>query len=180
MINRRKFIHYTGIMFISLALPLPLLANESNITATHNISDQDVSRFLELSKFITEKTKLKQILAKSALFNLTLDDNDFLLKIQSLKAALLDNQIKNLADFKSHEIFQNPMIKDLAQKITGAWYLGYTGEPVDFSIVDNVRFVTYTDALMYQPTSDTTIIPSYSKAKPNYWFYPPQQSIKKL
>lgn len=53
-------------------------------------------------------------------------------------------------------------------------YLGYTGAPSTTKAVDNAKFVTYLDALMYEPTADNLLRPSYARGGPNYWTETPE------
>lgn len=128
---------------------------------------------MQVSEFITDKSDLKLILAQRALSNLWIDDSEFMDKLRELHATISQSGFPNATTFSKSLLMQNPQIADTVKKITKAWYLGYTGTPVSHRDKDNTQFVTYTDALMYRPTSDATIIPSYSKEKLNYWVNPP-------
>ncbi|WP_337022950.1 MULTISPECIES: sugar dehydrogenase complex small subunit [unclassified Pantoea] len=56
-----------------------------------------------------------------------------------------------------------------ALTIISPWYLGYTGHPSTTKAVDDAHFVTFLSALMYEPTRDHTIRPSYARAGGDYW-----------
>ena len=56
-----------------------------------------------------------------------------------------------------------------ALTIISPWYLGYTGHPSTTKSVDDAHFVTFLSALMYEPTRDHTIRPSYARAGGDYW-----------
>lgn len=53
-------------------------------------------------------------------------------------------------------------------------YLGYTGSPTTTAAVDDAKFVTYLNALMFEPTSDNLLRPSYARGGPNYWTAVPE------
>lgn len=61
-----------------------------------------------------------------------------------------------------------------AVELISPLYLGYTGAPSPVKAVDNAKFVTFLDALMYEPTADNSIRPSYARGGPNYWTEIPQ------
>ena len=67
----------------------------------------------------------------------------------------------------------NPALRETAATIVSAWYLGYTGTPIPLRAEDDTGFVTFTGALMYEPTMDATVRPSYARAGLNYWVEPP-------
>lgn len=67
----------------------------------------------------------------------------------------------------------HPEASDIALSIIAAWYLGYAGAPKTDATEDNAQFVTYENALMFRPTVDATVIPSYARGRTNYWAEPP-------
>lgn len=56
-----------------------------------------------------------------------------------------------------------------AVELIGPLYLGYTGQPSTVKAVDNAKFVTFLDAIMYDVTADNLTRPSYARGGPNYW-----------
>lgn len=60
-----------------------------------------------------------------------------------------------------------------AVELISPLYLGYTGSPSPVKAIDNAKFVTFLDALMYEPTADNSIRPSYARGGPNYWIEAP-------
>lgn len=56
-----------------------------------------------------------------------------------------------------------------ALTIISPWYLGYTGHPSTTKAADDAQFVTFISALMYEPTRDQTVRPSYARAGRDYW-----------
>jgi len=59
--------------------------------------------------------------------------------------------------------------RDTAKAIIAAYYLGYVGTPQALRAHDDVLFVTYTQALMYQLTYEHTPIPTYSRWGHDFW-----------
>lgn len=56
-----------------------------------------------------------------------------------------------------------------AVQLISPLYLGYTGAPSTDNMVDNAKFVTFLEALMFEPTADNVPRPSYAIGGPNYW-----------
>lgn len=141
-----------------------------------DISSQD---FLQLSKFLVGRAHLDEIVAGRALSGLTTNDPDFPEKASALWAAL---RAENFADMSRFNEFstRHPEMRATSIAIISAWYLGYCGKydghavPAVGHPVDNAQYVAYAAALMYAPTIDATVIPSYSRGRTNYWFYPPK------
>ncbi|SLN22808.1 Fructose dehydrogenase small subunit precursor [Aquimixticola soesokkakensis] len=61
-----------------------------------------------------------------------------------------------------------------ALAILEAWYLGYVGSVSTSSMDYDGKFVTYLQALMFEPTGDVTPRPAYSKRGANYWSAVPE------
>lgn len=85
--------------------------------------------------------------------------------IQAMDAA----GIGHMHRFKGSSVDTNPEMKALAVSIVSGWYLGYTGTPVGLAVKDDTQFITYTGALMFEPTRDVTVIPTYARAGTDYW-----------
>ncbi|TMV69652.1 hypothetical protein FGG78_30625 [Thioclava sp. BHET1] len=60
-----------------------------------------------------------------------------------------------------------------ATELVTPLYLGFTGTPSTVSDTDSARFVTFLDALMYEPTADNLLRPTYARGGANYWTAPP-------
>jgi hypothetical protein len=76
-------------------------------------------------------------------------------------------------DFLAHPSSSDQSLRDTIVTVVSAWYLGYTGTPIPLRAEDDTGFVTFTEALMYEPTMDATVHPSYARAGLNYWVEPP-------
>lgn len=131
--------------------------------------------FLKLSEFLTCKTNLNPKLATRILAALTAEDNDFPQNVLALAKAIEKEKFTDMRGFSGFAT-KHPDMKPIAMKIISAWYLGYTGDPSENGrpTKDNARFVSYVGALMYAPTGDATVIPTFSRAHPNFWVNPPK------
>ncbi|KOC91588.1 sugar dehydrogenase complex small subunit [Winslowiella iniecta] len=167
MITRRQVL-ISGAALGGFAALNPVLSWASTPAAA---SDPGV--FYTLSKLLTQRAALSQVVSARALHCLVSEDADFLVKMHALVAALNTANITDADQLNGHPMMQNRLAGETVKKIVSAWYLGFTGTPVSLRAVDNTRFVTYTDALMYTPTLDATVIPTYSRGHTNYWTQPP-------
>lgn len=166
MLTRRKFL--TSVTLLSgLAAIHP-----RHLWAAPASEKSDTERFYRLSQFLTQRDALSPLVSARALHGLVAEDSDFPNKLQAVERALQQQPIQNSDQLNGHPLMQQPEGQTV-RKIISAWYLGYTGTPISLRAKDSTRFVTYTDALMFQPTLDATVIPTYSRGHTNYWTIPP-------
>ncbi|WP_040462263.1 sugar dehydrogenase complex small subunit [Winslowiella toletana] len=167
MITRRQVL-ISGAAMCGFAALTPTLS-----WASLPAANSDLNVFSTLSKLLTRRAALSQVVSARALHCLAAEDADFIVKMHALTDALQRASITDVDQLNNHPIMQNRLASEAIKKIVSAWYLGFTGTPVSMRAVDNTRFVTYTDALMYAPTIDATVIPTYSRGHTNYWTQPP-------
>lgn len=140
--------------------------------ARPSLAVSDSSDFLQLSQFLTGRTKLSPIIAARAYSALTAEDSGFAEKAKRLQAAIAQDNFTDMSQFAGFAA-RHPDLQPVAMKIISAWYLGYTGTPSMSILQDDARFVSYQDALMYDPTRDATVVPTFSRGHTNYWVNPP-------
>ncbi|QHI95061.1 hypothetical protein GT348_00915 [Aristophania vespae] len=128
--------------------------------------------FLELSEFLTGRKNLNANIAARAYAALTAEDSSFAAKVARLDKTIRHENLHDMTEFSAFAS-RYPDLQPIAIKIISAWYLGYTGTPSMNILKDDARFVTYENALMYEPTIDATVIPSFSRGHTNYWGKPP-------
>jgi hypothetical protein len=132
----------------------------------------DERSFLELSQKLTGRSSLDQEISGRALAALTAENPSFPAAAAELATAMKNAGLVDMRQFKTFAA-DHPDVAATAYKIISAWYLGHTGTPAAESTVDDARFVSYAGALMYEPTIDVTVIPTYARGRTNYWFEPP-------
>lgn len=164
-VSRRGLLAGTAVMLAAAlgGLPLPRQA----------MAAEPPAEFLATAKMLTAREHLSPSIVARALECLTAEDAGFPKKASALAAAIKQANFSDMTAFDAFAKDQGPEIQDAAIKIISALYLGYTGTPAMDSTVDDARFVSFADALMYQPTIDATVIPSYSRGHTNYWIDPP-------
>ena len=166
MLNRRQFLLSLSAMS-GLAALTPALSWASSGSA-----DSDTEYFYHLSLLLTGRAHLSRLVSSRALHCLTEEDKNFPQKITVLRNMLREANITSSDQLNGHELMQQSVGQTI-RKIISAWYLGFTGTPISLRAEDSTQFVTFTDALMFQPTLDATIIPTYSRGHTNYWTQPP-------
>lgn len=130
------------------------------------------SEFLALSCFLTGRRTLDPAVAARAYAALSGEDLGFPALASRLAAAVRGGALPAMTAFAPFRT-AHPDLARTATAIISAWYLGYTGRPAGESTRDDARFVSYEGALMYQPTIDATVIPTFSRGHTNYWAAPP-------
>ncbi|MFG1174294.1 sugar dehydrogenase complex small subunit [Erwiniaceae bacterium CAU 1747] len=171
MFTRRKLI-FSGAALMGMAVLNPLLSRAATLAAS-----SDSHLFYQISLLLTGRARLSPLVAERALHALAAESDQFVARLRQLTAALHSADITSADRLNGHKLMQG-VSGDTIKAILSAWYLGYTGTPVPLRAVDSTRFITYTDALMYAPTRDATVIPSYSRGQTNYWIQPPE-TLKK-
>jgi len=166
MLTRRKLLG-SGAALLGFAVLRPTLS-----WAAVPAAGSDSAAFYHTSLLVTARLHLSPLVAQRALYCLNAEDGDFPQQLQRLWSGCQAAAITHADQLNGHSLMQGSTGATI-KKIISAWYLGFTGTPVPLRAVDNTRFVTYTDALMYAPTLDATVIPTYSRGKTNYWTQPP-------
>lgn len=133
----------------------------------------NVEDFRALSVLLTGVRDLDPALAERAYKQLTALDADFPSKATAVAEAVGASAETSVDAFLASPQAGGEGLKDTMITIVSAWYLGYTGTPISLRAEDDTGFVTFTKALMYAPTADATVYPSYARDGINYWVDPP-------
>lgn len=160
---RRDFIR--GGMMIGAGLAL-LPYGRQSLAST--LSDD----FMRLSLLLTGRTTLSSAQGERIYRALILNSDQFPSMVKALQQAIAGDGFTDMINFHAFAGRHQAQIRDTAMTIISAWYLGYAGTP-SHSGKDDARFIAFQDALMYQPTLDATVIPTYSRGETNYWVNPP-------
>lgn len=162
----------TIVLALAVAPIVPYLRAYAVEVAPPAAGTFDLKSFLQLSQVLTNRPTLDAVTGGRALANLSAEDKGFSAQASALFAAITAAKFTDMRAFNTF-IAGHEALRPVAMKIISAWYLGYTGHPSGNSFDDNARFVSYAGALMYQPTIDATVVPSYSRGHTNYWAHPP-------
>ncbi|WP_069384989.1 sugar dehydrogenase complex small subunit [Halomonas caseinilytica] len=169
-ISRRRLLAGMAILSASALMPW---ATRTWADAPDQLSQQEISDFLELSERLTGKPQLQARIAGRAYQGLLNLEPQFPARMRQLIEAMDRAGLDDMSRFRDFAADQPRELVDTAISIIRAWYLGFTGTVQGHSATDNTHFVTYTGALMYRPTLDATVIPTYSRGRTNYWRNPP-------
>jgi len=169
-LNRRQLL--MGLAALSASTLMPW-ATRLWAGTPDDIPPQDITDFLSLSERLTMRPQLNSRLAGRAYQGLLDIDADFPRRMRQLIQAMDEAQLTDMRQFKAFAEQQPDALTQTAIDIIAAWYLGHTGTVQGHSATDDTHFVTYVGALMYQPTLDATVIPTYSRGHTNYWVSPP-------
>jgi len=129
-------------------------------------SPAELDAFLQLGRRLTGRPALPSDVSTRLFAALARGNRDFGAQVTSLVRAMDAAGIDDMHKFKGSAVDNDAAMKALAVSIVSGWYLGYTGNP-DSSA--DAQFITYTGALMYAPTIDVTVIPTYARAGTDYW-----------
>jgi hypothetical protein len=124
--------------------------------------------FMQISKLLTGHPEIDDTLADMAWSALVRREDGFETAYTSLVKAIEAAGLKDFADLPQSPAISDPAHKATAVSLVSAWYLGRVGEVLDRA-EPGPDFITYTGALMWRPTLDVTVLPTYARAGPGYW-----------
>lgn len=120
-------------------------------------SDAD---FIALSQFLVSRP-VNPVLAARYYAALEKRAPNFFTNVIALKQLIGERVFKHVDEYLALTD-ADPSLKATATSIISAWYLGVVGEPAD------AQMISYSEAMMYQPTHGILIIPTYGGG-PNSW-----------
>ena len=121
--------------------------------------------FMRTSRLLTGHDEIDDALADMAWSALVKRDQGFGAAYAKLTAAIKEEGLGDFQNLPQAAFLKHPDLKATTVALVYAWYLGRVGEVQDRS-EDGPEFVTYTGALMWRPTLDVTVIPTYSRGRP--------------
>jgi hypothetical protein len=160
-----------AILSVSMALPF-LLSTESLFAQTDAATGApiDAADLLALSiAIIGPKADDRRL---SDAFHRAFTDADpaFLVRAAVLFREIRTANISAPDAFSASALAKDMTFRATATALTAAWYLGHVAHDDHGG-----KVVAYEKALMWAPTSDITVIPSYSRGAPDYWAEQTQQ-----
>ncbi|AYJ84788.1 hypothetical protein D3Y57_01455 (plasmid) [Sphingomonas paeninsulae] len=129
--------------------------------------------FVDMSRFVTGSAIDDTAALGRAWSQLVALDTGFARATAALSDAIHGAGLRDMAAFLASPLAKNDALIATARTITTTWYLGGTGIANPVQAKDTTGFVTYAGALMYRPTIDATVIPSYARRGTNYWIDSP-------
>lgn len=129
--------------------------------------------FGEISRFVTGSQLDDSRAIDRAWTQLVALDAGFPQAVQRLAQAVKQAHFGSMAAFMASPLAKDAALIKTATTITSAFYLGYTGTAIDHRVKDDTGFVTFAGALMWRPTIDATVIPTFARGGTDYWIQPP-------
>ena len=129
--------------------------------------------FVAMSRFVTGSDLVDDAAIARAWEQLVALDASFPAAVARLRGAIDRAGLTSMTAFLASPLGRDAGLLATVRTITAAWYLGYTGTFAPQSSRDDTGFVTFAGALMWRPTIDATVIPTYSRGATDYWIDPP-------
>lgn len=117
--------------------------------------------FLRLSVFLTGGQPLDATLAGRYQVALAKRDPQFGDSARALLGLMSTSQAASVEALLEQPALQDTL-RALTTRIVSAWYLGIVGQDAD------AELISYAEALMYRPTKDVLVVPTYG-AGPDSW-----------
>lgn len=156
-VSRRTLLGAAVVASTAFAIGGTAVLGSSNAFAAA-VSSTD---FLRLSEFLTGGKPLAEGLASRFQSALARHDPKFDETLGALQRYVADAKAANIDELLTREDLGEPLRKSITQ-IVSAWYLGIVGNDAD------AELVSYAEALMYRPTLDVLVIPTYGGG-PDSW-----------
>ncbi|HUO21571.1 MAG TPA: sugar dehydrogenase complex small subunit [Caulobacteraceae bacterium] len=116
-----------------------------------------------LAAFLTGKSDLSSEMVRKAYEGLRAQEPGFDQRLAMLGERIRAAGLADVEAFKASALAGEPSLMATATALIGALYTGRVGH--DW----RGHFVAYQDALMYRPTADVTVVPTYSRRPSGYW-----------
>lgn len=161
---------------LALLLTPPLHAQEKPIptTATPLVEEPSIStkmprdQFNHMAQLLSGREKLDKTLLEKAFLALQRNNPKFESMLNELHQLIDVEEIASAQAFMENKaVAKQPAAIECAKQIISALYTGRVGQG------SKAELISYEQALMYQPTIDITVIPSYSRGGRDYWIQAP-------
>lgn len=171
-LSRRNLLEGVTLTGAAFALGgVGLLAGQSGVAATAAAGGGaalSAADFLSLSVFLTGGQPLNPALSARYQAALNKRDPQFADGAQALLGLISNGKVAHVDALLASPELQDPL-RALMTRIVSAWYLGIVGQDAD------AELISYANALMYRPTQDVLVIPTYG-AGPDSWGDKPVES----
>lgn len=153
-LSRRRLLQGMGILSVA-AVCNSLFPQRA--LAKQQMADND---FMVVSQFLTHRS-LSPLLGQRYYQALLRHHTDFPPLLAELAKTLALHHFTHVDDFLAATP-QTDAMWQTAKTIISAWYTGLVGEG------NSLELIAYADAIMYQPTKDILVVPTYGGG-PFYW-----------
>ncbi|GBD57871.1 sugar dehydrogenase complex small subunit [Gluconobacter wancherniae] len=161
-LSRRRLLALSGASLAAAALVSRESVNAQDIvTSDHS----NVSDFMEFSRFATGHKNLDLAIGSALLLALEAQNNSFPSQMASLRELVSKNGYANVEALE--EAIQSNPLHPVLLSVVKAWYAGVVESGT------TAKVYAFEKALMYQPSRDVVVIPTYAHDGPNYWVAQP-------
>lgn len=161
-LSRRKLLAFSGACLTIAAIGTPSKGSTQDVVASNRDS---ISDFMQLSAFATGHKNLDLSIGSALLLAFEAQKHDFSTQIKALREHITKNNYQDVEALDA-AMKDDPLHPTLLQ-IIRAWYSGVIEDGT------NVKVYAFEKALMYQPSRDVVVIPTYAHNGPNYWVSEP-------
>ena len=161
-VDRRTFLVEAAVVASAFALGGALPA-----AAVMDEPAMPVEDLAKLAAFLTGKLDLSTELVVRAHQALVAEGASFDQRLATLNQRIKAAGPSDVEAFKTRSLANDPELMATAIAVISAFYTGRVGKTY------RGHLVSYEEALMYRPTADVTVIPTYSHGAPGYWAKPP-------
>ena len=156
-VSRRALVAGAAVLGAAIAVGGVSVLGTTNAFAAATASND----FLRLSEFLTGGKPLAPGLATRYQASMSRLDPKFTTAAAELQRYVSDANAANIDELLARPDLAEPLRKTITQ-IVSAWYLGIVNNDTE------VELISYADALMYRPTADVLVVPSYGGG-PDSW-----------
>lgn len=132
--------------------------------------------FDSVSRLLTGHDDLDTALSTRVWNGLVARDAGFPVRYRMLTKTLGALGVDDWRSYETSGLKTRATLHAVAVDIVGAWYLGRVGPMLPRAETGTPAFITYEGAMMWRPTLDVTVIPSYARGGPGSWAFPPSAS----
>ncbi len=133
-------------------------------TASTTVTEAEMAK---LAVFLTGKADLSTELVRRARHALLAADAAFDRKLSNLIQRIHTAGLRDVEAFRTSVLAKDSELMSAAIAVISAFYTGRVGGTY------RGHLVSYEEALMYRPTADVTVIPTYARGVPGYWIEAP-------
>lgn len=157
-VQRRRLMKLSAGAALAAALPAGMLMARAAV-APEALPARD---FAGVAAYLTCRKALPARYVQSVYDGLVAQDHAFPARLRALVVAI-DTGTQPLEAFVKTLGIAAPELHTTALAVIEAFYTGSVGHG------GQARMVGYETALMFEPTVDITVIPTYIRARPEYW-----------
>lgn len=161
-LSRRKLLAFSSACLTIAAIGTTAKGSAQDVVASNRDS---ISNFMQLSTFATGHKNLDLNIGSALLLAFEAQTHDFSDQVTALLEQISKNSYQDIEALDAG--LSNAPLHSTLLQIIRAWYSGVIESGT------NAKVYAFEKALMYQPSRDVVVIPTYAHNGPNYWVSAP-------